>query len=380
MTLLFLLLVPMLIGLAGLLFGKGKISWKEFLLQEGILLLVVGVGYAIALSNRSDDTEHWNGVIASKEVKNVTCCHDYCCVWGTCCTSAGKTRTCSPCCKMHCKRHGHDLNWSAVTSNKETVFDDGCNSPGSSPPARWTAINVGEPSSVEHSYTNYVKGNPDSILRRTGVAEKWASMLPAYPKVYDLYRADKLIAVGWGGGLPGADLKALNFKLAELNGKLGASKGVNINIIVAKTNDAGYAEAVSEHWLLGKKNDVTVVVGASDLPRVSWVKVLSWSRSEEMKISIRDRVLSLGVLDPKRTIEIAGEEVGGKYVRRAWEDFDYLKSTIEPSDYAQRWLFSIGFVMSLGLWFLFHRRDVFGDEQQIAQRRAASRSTNRQVN
>jgi hypothetical protein len=377
MTLLLLLLIPLGIGAFALWFGKGKVTWKEFLIQEGVVLLVIGVGYAIALSNRSDDIEHWNGVIAKKEVHNVTCCHDYCCVWGTCCSRTGKTTSCSPCCKMHCKRHGHDLRWDAETSNAEEVFSDGCNSPSSSPPARWTSIVVGEPTSVEHNFTNYVKGNPDSILRRTGVAEKWTSLLPEYPRVYDHYRANKLIAVGWGGGLPGADLKALNFKLAELNGRLGAKKGANITLVIARTADAGYAEALSEHWLLGKKNDLTVVIGAQSLPRVDWVKVLSWSRSEEMKISIRDRVLAIGTLDLAQILKVAGEEVESKYVRRKWEDFDYLKATIEPSSTAQIVLFCIGFALSIGLWILFHRHDVFDEERYLNQDHTRNRHSAR---
>ena len=57
MVLLFLLLVPVLIGLAGLLIGKGtKITVKEFAVLEGVVIVVVVSGYLLALSSRSSSS------------------------------------------------------------------------------------------------------------------------------------------------------------------------------------------------------------------------------------------------------------------------------------------------------------------------------------
>src|SRR5687768_3948525 len=190
MVLFGLLFVPVLIGLAGLLFGKGLVTWKELIAQEFVVVLLIVVGYLIALHAQTSDTEIWNGVIATKTAGRERCCHTYSCDCHQVCSGSGKDRHCHQECDT-CYRHGGrktgwdgDLTWDASSSNGEHVYHDGCNSPGSSPPDRWNVIVVGEPTAVEHSYTNYIKGNPDTILRRTGARERFGSRIPAYPEVY----------------------------------------------------------------------------------------------------------------------------------------------------------------------------------------------------
>lgn len=356
MILLFLLFLPMVLGIVGRVMHKSRITWKEFALHEAVLFVVIASGYGIATCSRTDDVEHWNGVVASKTKDSVGCCHPYCCMWGTC--RSGKNSY--PCCKAYCNLHSYDIEWNAVSSNKENVYSDGCNSPGSSPPERWTAIVVGEPTSVEHSFTNYIKGNPDSILRRQGIAEKWGKMLPDYPKVYDYYRADKFILAA--GEHHNHTIKKWNDKLAEMNGRLGSLREVNIIIVLTQAPDREYVEALREHWIGGKKNDLVLVIGSPAFPTIAWTDVMTWSLAEQMRISIRDRVGKLGKFDGDKVLEILEAEVGQKFVRRKWEDFNYLKSTIEPSSTAQIILFIMGMVLSGVLWFVFHQHDVFEEE------------------
>lgn len=365
MTLLFLLLVPALVGVIGVVAGAGKVTVREFLVQEAVALSIVGAGYALALSSRSSDVEHWNGVITSKTKDEVTCCHDYCCSWGQCCTSDSKgNQSCSPCCQAYCKEHSHDNEWNAVTSNGELVFHNTCNSPYSSPPARWTQIRIGEPTTVEHSFTNYIKGNPDSILRRRGAATAWGALLPPYPEVYDYYRSRQLVQAGLS--LP--DEVRTNAELAELNGSLGRRKQINIIIVATTAADRSYAEGLREHWLGGKKNDLVVIVSMPRFPEIGWAEVLSWSRVEEMKIEIRDAIQALPAWDGHAVVGLVGAKAERMFVRRHWEDFDYLRSTIEPSETAQVMLFALGIAMSLGLTIVFRKYDVFNEANRIDPR------------
>lgn len=359
-----LLMVPVLIGLAGLIFSKGKVTLKEFAILEAVVVVIIGVGYLIALHASTLDTEIWNGVIATKTEGRERCCHTYRCDCHDVCTGSGDDRRCHEECDT-CYRHGGrktgwdgDITWDASSSNGEHVYHDGCNSPGSSPPARWNAIVVGEPTAVEHSYTNYIKGNPDTILRRTGAAERFRARIPEYPQVFDHYRADRFLAVG----LTVPDRQRLNARLSEINARLGAPKQVNITVIVVAERDPMYLEGLREAWLGGKKNDLVVVIGAPDFPSIAWAGVVSWTRNEDIKISIRDRLAGLPSFDGNAVLDVVAEEVQGKFVRRPMADFEYLKSTLEPPTWACWLLFILGCCISIGLKIYFWHNDVFNEE------------------
>jgi hypothetical protein len=349
-----LLLVPLAIGVGVMYFSKGKVTLRELLVQEAAVALVVVVGYFIALGNKSSDVEHWNGVVASKDQYTVGCCHPYCCGWCQSCSSdSNGNQTCSTYCCSTCYEHNHDLEWDATSSNDENVFHDGCNPPYSSPPQRWSQIVVGEPTSVEHEFTNYIKGNPDSILRRRGLEQKWGKLLPDYPRVYDHYRADKFI----GGGAEANKL------LAEMNGRLGKKKQVDVIVVATKVGEREFADALREHWLGGKKNDLVVVIGVPNAPTIGWVEVVTWSKSDSMNVAIRDQLQSLPAFDVPAILSVIETNVSASFVRRRWQDFDYLKSTVEPSTTATIILFVVGIALSIGLSILMYKNAIFASNQ-----------------
>jgi hypothetical protein len=361
MILLGLLAIPIIMGLIGLLFSKGRVTVKEFLCHEAIMVALVIAGYYIARAGQISDTEIWNGVVASKKHDDrESCCHSYRCNCRKCgCDKNGNN--CSECCDT-CYEHSHDQGWYAYSSNGETVYSDRCNPPYASEPLRWTRIDIGEPTAVEHSYDNYIKGNPDSIMRRQGLAERYADLIPDYPRVYDLYRANRFLAVGTSV----RDQATLNLRLSEINARLGSPRQVNLIVIVVGTADQIYAEALKEAWLGGKKNDLVTVIGVNpDNPgEISWVSVMSWTRNEDIKLSIRDRIMDLKSLDGDRVLDIIEQETATKFVRRPMADFEYLASTIEPPTWACWLLFALGVIISVGLQVYFWKCDPFGDERR----------------
>lgn len=355
MVLFFLLLVPLGLGVAGLILGKGRVTWKEFLVHEGAMLLLIGCAYFLALCNKTSDTEVWNGTVVRKDRGTESCCHSYPCNPHPCsCDKDGNN--CSTCYDT-CYEHARDRTWTATSSNGETVYSKGCGRPGASDPDRWEAIVIGEPTAVEHSYTNYIKGNPDSLMRRQGAAERFKDRLPPYPSVYDHYRITRFLAIGVA--IP--DQAALNRRLSEINGRLGARKKVNVVVVVVKEDDQRYLEALRETWLGGKINDFVVVIGAPEFPAVAWAGVISWTRNEDLKVAVRDEIVALDAFDGTKVLDIVETNVETKFEHRPISDFEYLKSTIEPSS-TVLWIIGIvGILLALGLQIYFWFEDPFGD-------------------
>lgn len=362
-----LLSIPLAIGVAGWFISKyhhgGSFHWKELLVQVAVGLILASVGFFSAMCHRTSDTEVWNGKIAKKYETTGSCCHDYPCNPHPCnCDKDGKN--CSTCYDT-CYEHAADDVWEAKTTNGEIAYTNGCNRPGSSPPARWKRIKVGEPTAIEHRYTNYIKGNPDSVIRRKGGKETYGDLLPDYPSTYDHYRISRVLGVGVS--VPGAG--KLNKRLSEINANLGARKQVNIILLVVKTGDRGYLHALEEHWIGGKKNDAVIIVGTPHFPEIAWAGVMSWSDSEAMKIRIRDGIEGLKVFDGDKILDIVEREIASGFVRKPMSDFAYLEATISPSSGWLWFLYVFGIILAVGLQAYFWVADPFGEDGYFARRR-----------
>jgi len=357
MSLFLLLFIPIVLAVGAFLLSKGKIDLRELAVQLGVTLLIVLVPYGIALYSKTSDTEIWNGVIASKDKSTQHCCHPYCCQTCESCTTDSKgNRSCHSYCCRTCYYHSNDVRWDAYSSNGEHVYSDSCNSPSTSEPPRYTVIRIGEPTAVEHSYTNYIKGAPDTLLRRTGQVERFKSKIPPYPEVYDLYRAQRFIGVNVK--LP--DPVGLNDRLSEINAKWGAKRKVNVTVIVVKETDQMYLEALKEAWIGGKINDIVVVVGLyDDAETIAWAGVVSWTPSEQIKVDLRNRILDMEKFGGYRLLTVIEEEVSTKFEHRRISEFEYLNASITPSSTFKLVLGIIVILVNLGMILFFWINDPF---------------------
>jgi hypothetical protein len=130
-----------------------------------------------------------------------------------------------------------------------------------------------------------------------------------------------------------------------------------------------YAEALSEQWVGGKKNDVVVVIGAPAYPALRWVQVVSWTRAEELKIAIRDGIMDQKTFDGAAALAVIEREVKAKYKRREMRDFEYLLDSIEPPTWVLVMIFILGIAAAVGLARYFINNDPFGDEARRGFRR-----------
>ncbi len=350
--------IPLLLILANMILGREKVTFKEFLLQMTVQACIAGISCAVVYYSNTSDTEIHNGRVASKTRQEVSCSHSYKCHCYTTCSGSGKDEHCTEHCST-CYDHSYDVDWDLATTNGEQMSIERVDRQGVSQPPRWTSVIVGEPTSIEYSYTNYIKASPDTLFRHQGLTEKYLNQLPAYPGgVYDYYRLDRLVQLGTN--VP--DVQLWNRDLSELNGDLGRSKEVNAIVVLVNDKPREYFYALEQHWLGGKKNDVVLVVSVSS-DTVQWADVLAWTDKTLFKIKLRDDVLGIGTLQREPILKAMYSDINTYYVRKHMKDYEYLQASITPT--TGQWIVAliIGILACIGTSFFVTTNDVFSEER-----------------
>ena len=352
-----LLIIPALVALGFFLFSGRSITIKEFLVQIAVQAAIAGISTGIIYWSDTSDIETWNGVITSKKHFHVSCSHSYSCHCRQVCSGSGKNESCYTHCDT-CYEHSYDVEWHGYTSNSEDIEINTVDRQGLHEPSRWTAMHVGEPTAIEHSYTNYIKAAPDTLFRRNGEYKQF--QVPQHPRTYDYYRTMRIVTMGVP--VPAVAEDQLN----EVNAALGSRKQVNIMLMTVRNQPREWFYALEQRWLGGKKNDLTVVVSVDQQGVIQWVNVMAWCQNEMVKIVIRDSIMSVGKL---QSIEDWGNVVGdiregvtGFYIRKPMADFKYLESTITPT--TTEWAISlvIGLLVAIGLGIVMIKNDLFNEE------------------
>jgi hypothetical protein len=345
------MVVPLVVGAVAMFTSRGRVTWKEFLAMEALCLFLLGAGVFIARWTATYDVEVWSGRIVSKKKDWVSCEHSYSCNCRTTGSGKKKSTTCDT-----CYEHSNDWDWLLFTSNGERVEIERIDRRGSQTPPRWEAAKVGDATAITHAFDNYIKANPDSVLRLSGTMEAYS--LPEYPNtVYDYYYVNRVV-----GDAPVPNRQMWEWQVAELNADLGRAKQVNVVFVFTK-QDPGFTEALREKWIGGKKNDLIIIFGTKDGTFLDWVNIISWTDSEMLKVQLRDELLAIKDLGYRGPIlDTVKRMVKEQFVRKPMADFKYLMAGLQPGPGAIGALFFLSIALSCGLVFWFHKEDVFGDE------------------
>lgn len=352
-------LVPLVVAIAAFIFFDG-ITLKELLVIAGAQLVVAGSSAGITSCAATHDVETWNGRVTSKEQKWVSCEHSYQCNCITTTTGSGNNQTTTTTCQT-CYDHSNDWDWNVYTSNGEVITINRVDRQGVWQPARWASVAMGEPTSVSHNYTNYIKASPGTLFRHQGLKEKYASSLPQYPdSIYDYYRLNRLVQVG-GVSVPNA--REWNDELSKINADLGSARQANIIVVLTSGKPDDWFYALEESWVGGKKNDITLVISVDQNMKPQWSQVMAWSSNQAFQVNLRDDINDEPVINQSVVTSIIKKHVATEFKRKPMKDFEYLKSSITPSGTAWTISLIIGFLTAIGLVWFFQVNDVFDEER-----------------
>lgn len=332
-TLALLALIPFVWTLVAKRLAPHELTLSELAGSFLIGLLVLTAGWYTGRFMEMADREVLNGEVLSKASERVSCEHSYKCNCSeTCTTNSDGSRSCYETCST-CHEHAYDVDWNLQTSVGEIEIDR-VDRRGTTEPPRFNRAQVGDPVAQTSIFVNYIKAAPDSLFNAASekmAHERFADRLPEYPlNVYDYHYLNRVIPVGVG--VP--NLSDWNLSLAMKLRKLGPSKQLNLVVVMTKESDPTFARALRAHWLGGKKNDVVIVLGVPEYPKIAWADVISWTDKELFKVELRDALQRLPAAEPAATLDLIETHVKRGFVRRPMADFEYLTWEIEPPTWA----------------------------------------------
>lgn len=219
---------------------------------------------------------------------------------------------------------------------------------GRNTPPRFAQIRVGDPVAVEQFYRTYIKAASHSLFQAADVEPAEV----AYPKVFDYYRANRVIDAG--AGLNANTLATWNRNLDALNRDL-RGKGANVILVLTKEPEI-FSERLAKAWHAHNINDVVVVIGlAEDGQTIAWVDARSWSRQSLSDIAIEGGILDLRTLNPDAITAAVSEGVLASYQARDMSEFEYLKHEVSLPTITLILAFLVILVFTPLMTFIFAR-------------------------
>jgi hypothetical protein len=343
-TLGILILIPLILLIILKMVWRDKFEWTTFAIAFLAVCIISSIGFFGSKSLQTRDVEIINGQVTDKYSRKVSCEHDYKCN----CTptysrdSNGRRYQSGESCQT-CYDHSYDVDWTLKT-DIGNINIRRVNRQGTEEPQRWTVAKIGDPVADTHSYTNYLKGAEQSLFHKK-VEVLNPLPVPEYPSdIYDYHYINRTLAVG----LTVPDLPKWNRMISEALREVGPKKQANFVVVIAKTGALNYADKVESAWLGGKKNDVIVVIGAPEYPKIEWVRILSWSDKQDLKVFLRDAIYDIGVVDPEKIVPVMVSETSKRFKRKEMKDFEYLDFESQPPMWASATTLIVSLLVSLG--------------------------------
>ncbi|MDD5213721.1 MAG: hypothetical protein PHG82_04825 [Candidatus Gracilibacteria bacterium] len=328
--------------------------WQEFFIQlfAGIIVTIAIFGTLFFWFSGISDTEIHNSYAVNTEyyeewTEEVTYTEEEC-------SGSGENKTCHTVTKT---RHDyHPPSWQINTSTNEVIKIDETQyknfvakfrnedkkflyrinqvsfGDGNKYVTTWSGGEENKvPIATEHTYVNYLKASK-SIKKRQGVKKAYDKLLKEYPKTYEgeygNIEVDRIVNAGVN--LPVNWVKSVDSKLDSYLSNAGARKELNILIYTVNSKDSGFIHALEEHWIYGKKNDVIIVMGINQFPKIEWLEIMVFAGNESLKVELRDSIKSLkDISNPEELTQIIKTKVEQKYKRVSMKTLEKLLYDID---------------------------------------------------
>lgn len=323
----------------------------------GVGSVILGLILMLIISwTSTTDFDILNGQITGKKMHRVSCEHSYQCMCVT--VSTGKNSSTTIC--QTCYEHPFDQDWDVYSSVGNFAIERE-DSQGLVEPKRWDQVKIGEPASKKEYVTNYILASPDSLFHTKSFQDdnvKYGKWLPSYNTVYDYYRYHHVYNM-----VPSLkESKQYNDAIGNILKSLGAKKQVNIDMVFVPTDDRNYKNALARHWLGGKKNDVVVVIGITQYPKIAFADAFTFANSthnEMLVVKLQQDIEAVGdVSKVNDVVNVINDDTTKYFHRDNMSNYKYLKDDFVPSGKALFWSGLFYFLILIGALIFFWINDV----------------------
>ena len=362
-------LVPVVIALFLALTHKEYI-WKEFGIQVAATFAYVAIIYSLLFSVTTDiwDTNYFNGKVASSTYyeewdEKVTYTETYSC--GT----SKNPRTCT---RIKTRIDHHPAYYQIKTNLGESISisrgeylqakrEFGTKFVNIS---RSNQVSYGDgdkyvshpnkiiPTSVGHTYENLVAVAKDNVIHTKVPKEEIQQLvkvgvLREYPILYEgKYGETKLNRIIDTTGRiknPNKQLEILN----HITTRVGITKQANpiLYIVDSEKYDRSFKDALSQYWKMGKKNDVTLVLGVDKKGNVQWSDVICFTNNTDFIIDMGNAFKDISINSPTVLTKLE-YHINKSYIRKPMKEFEYLKENITLEWYWQLLIFIGNVILS----------------------------------
>lgn len=331
-----------------------EFTWLELPIQSlaGIIVTIGCFGTFLFWSSGLEDTEIWNGRVSIAEyyeewIEEVTYYEEVC-------SGTGESRSCTN--VMRTRNDYHPPYWQIITSNNETVSISKSNyqkyvsqfgghieknlsrtnqvsyGDGDKYIATWNGKKETMiPVSVEHKYVNYLKASK-SLHKRSGVSISYQDYLLPYPNVtggkFGQIEFNRVVS---SGDNISAEWKTIvNKELDKALAYIASQKQLNIVVYTVNTSDRAFLHTLEEYWTFGKKNDVVVVLGITEFPKVDWAGVMVFHGNETLRVKLRDSIVNMdNISDPVVFSQLVVDHINQDFKRVPMAEMEHLLHDIE---------------------------------------------------
>lgn len=365
MVMLFLILLGC--AIFGALILLNVIELKAAAFCAFFFVSIAGITAFVQYNSKIKDVEILNGYVLSKSAWKFMCpmntgnpcrnsypcnCHPVQYV----CGSDAKTGAVEYCTRIECDTcytYPWEQNWYVKSTLFNRMEINRIDEQGADEPPRWTVISKDDAVSAPHTYVNWVQAAYKSLFHEdsANITEELKSKVPAYPAgIYDYYKINRLVTIGYNP----TNSKEWNEKLSDTLRYLGATKQVNIIIVMYKGFSDTFPITIRHVWHGFKKNDAIVFVKMDSDNMVEKFDVMSWSRNDIFNVTLRDelndRYQGTTIDNVSEFMHILNMNTNKYYVRREMKEFEYLKDDIETANHVYyTWAISLllGLILSI---------------------------------
>ena len=152
------------------------------------------------------------------------------------------------------------------------------------------------------------------------------------------------------------DTESVN-AIKRINALYGKEYQFRIFVCIFKDKPFEVSEMQRAYWQNGNKNEIVVCLGTENDSTVAWVNAFSWSDEPNLEVMTRAYFAANPKLDLVEYADLLAKDIPTKWIRKEFEDFNYLSVEVSKGEYIVLFIIMILFEIGLSIFVVKNEID-----------------------